>query len=140
MSILLFRGLKVYILSGLLSAMVARVLYGLVNQTETRFMIVLVAPTVEEIFKTGLAILMDTNIFFAHIVFGVVEFVSDSFGGSGIWPGLVAVALHSLLGYVTTWFLFHMGNVVTAVVAVIVIHAFWNYAAVRLLGASKDMS
>lgn len=92
-----------FVLAGLLSALTARLILGLVGKARNVLIIVMMAPAVEESAKSGLALLLDTNVFLAHAVFGGVELVADSLGGRGIWPGLAALVLHSLLGFATVW-------------------------------------
>ncbi|WP_347489677.1 hypothetical protein [Desulfoscipio sp. XC116] len=121
-----------FVLAGLLSALTARLILGLVGKARNVLIIVMMAPAVEESAKSGLALLLDTNVFLAHAVFGGVELVADSLGGRGIWPGLAALVLHSLLGFATVWLLTYVG-VAMAVVLAALLHGLWNYTAVRLL-------
>ncbi|AGK99753.1 hypothetical protein [Desulfoscipio gibsoniae] len=121
-----------FVVAGLLSAVIARYILGLVGRADDAVMIVLAAPVVEEVSKTGLALLWGADVFLVHIVFGGTELFSDSLGGRGIWPGLAALVLHSLLGFGTAWLLMHAG-VTVALALAIVLHGLWNYTAVRLL-------
>ncbi len=121
-----------FVLAGLLSALTIRWLLGLVGRAGSMVMIVLVAPVAEEVTKTGLALLLGTDVFLAHMVFGGVELVTDSINGRSIWPGLVALVLHSILGITTAWLLAYAG-VTVAVALAVLLHGLWNYTAVRLL-------
>lgn len=119
-----------FVLAGLLAAATARGILGLVGRDGGLTLTVLVAPVAEEVTKTGLALLLGADVFLTHVVFGGAELVADFSGGRGIWPGLAALALHSLLGFVTAWFLAYAG--VAAVAPAVMLHVLWNYAAVRL--------
>lgn len=119
-----------FVLAGLLSAVTARGILGLAGRDGGLALIVLVAPVAEEVIKTGLALLLGADVFLTHVVFGGAELVADFSGGRGIWPGLAALALHSLLGFVTAWFLAYAG--MAAVVPAAMLHAMWNYTALRL--------
>jgi len=121
-----------FVMAGLLSAVTARWLLGLVGRADSIVVIVLVAPVVEEVSKTGLALLLGADVFLAHMVFGGMELVTDSLNGHSIWPGLVALVLHSMLGIATAWLLAYAG-VSVAVVLAALLHGLWNYIAVRLL-------
>ncbi len=121
-----------FILAGLLSALTARLLLGLVGRAGSMVVIVLVAPVVEEVAKTGLAVIMSTDVFMAHMVFGGAELAADFINGRSLWPGLVALVLHSMLGITTAWLLDYAG-VMAAVASAILLHMLWNYTAVRLL-------
>ncbi|KAF1085832.1 hypothetical protein SPSYN_00561 [Sporotomaculum syntrophicum] len=121
-----------FVLAGLLSAVLARCILGLVGQAGSMVIIVLVAPVVEEVAKTGSALLLDTDIFLAHMVFGGAELVSDFLNRRSLWPGLVALVLHSILGIATAWLLGYVG-VTIAVALVVLLHGLWNYTTVRLL-------
>jgi len=121
-----------FVLAGLMSAVLARWLLGLVGQASSMFMIVLVAPALEEVVKTGLALLLGTDVFLTHMIFGCVELVTDSLNDLNIWPGLVALVLHGMLGMATVWFL-ASGGVLAAVALAVLLHGLWNFTAVRLL-------
>ncbi|SFR04425.1 hypothetical protein [Desulfoscipio geothermicus] len=123
-----------HIFAGLFAALAARVMLGLVRRSDTRAVITLVAPAVEELAKTGLALFWGADIFYTHVVFGGAELAADSLKRRGIWPGLAALALHSALGFVTVWLAAYTGVVALAAVAATVLHSLWNYAAVTLLG------
>lgn len=126
-----------YILAGLLAAFMARFILGLALNTTTRAMIVFVGPGVEELLKTGLAWQLGAEIFYTHVVFGGVELLADSLSKNGIWPGLVALSLHSVLGYITVWLVSNTASLASAVFVVAVLHALWNYTAITLLGPNK---
>jgi hypothetical protein len=119
-------------MAGLLAAVMVRWLLGLIGRAGSMAMIVLVAPVVEEVAKTGLALFFGTDVFLTHMVFGGAELVTDSLNGRSIWPGLVALVLHSMLGMATAWLLAYAG-VSVAVVLAVLLHGLWNYTAVRLL-------
>lgn len=121
-----------YVMTGLLSAIFARWILDLIGPAGSMFMIVFVGPVVEEITKTGLALLWGTDVFLTHMVFGGAELVNDSLNGRNIWPGLVALTLHSMLGMATAWLLVSNG-VFMAVGFAVLLHGLWNYTAVRLL-------
>ncbi len=121
-----------FVLAGLLSAVTARCILGLVGQTDSIIMIVLVAPVVEEVAKTGSAFLLGTDVFLAHMVFGGAELVTDFLNRRSLWPGLVALVLHSILGIATAWLLGYVGLTIAVALAVL-LHGLWNYTVVRLL-------
>lgn len=126
-----------YIWAGLLSAVAARFFLGLVGKSGTRGVIVLVAPAVEETAKTGAALLLNADIFLTHVVFGGVELAADSRRGRGVWPGLAALALHSVLGFIAAWLYQARESLPLALLPAAALHALWNHAAVVLLGPGR---
>lgn len=123
-----------YLGAGLLAAVAAGFFLQLVGQSGSRVIIVLVAPVMEEIAKTGAALLFNTSVFLTHLVFGVAELAADSRRGRGIWPGLAALVLHGVLGLITAWLYRVYASPPVALAAATVLHVFWNHAAVALLG------
>lgn len=128
-----------YIWAGFGSAVASWLFLGLLVRCKTRVKVTLWAPVVEEIAKTGAALFFNTDIFLSHVIFGGVELLLDTLRGSGPWPGLVALALHSVLGFVVAW-LYQVGaSIFIAVFLAVLLHVLWNYTMVTLLGpASQD--
>jgi len=127
-----------YILAGLISAVAVRILLGMLNRPDSRLVITLVAPLFEEVAKTGLAVLLSAGVFYTHAIFGAVELLSDTMRGRGIWPGMTALILHSVLGYLTAWIFYAGGLLLPALLAAAVLHSMWNYAAVSFLGRGRN--
>ncbi|SFG99655.1 hypothetical protein SAMN05660649_03456 [Desulfotomaculum arcticum] len=124
-----------YLISGFFSALAARVVLGAITVSgSSRLMIVVLAPIVEETAKTGSALLFNAGIFYTHVVFGGVELVMDTLRRRGVWPGLAALALHSILGLVTQWLYLLYGSPALALTVAVLLHAAWNYTVVVLLG------
>lgn len=104
----------------------------------SRLVIILLAPVVEEAAKTGAALLFNAGIFYTHVVFGSLELIMDTLRRRGVWPGLAALALHSILGFATQWLYRLYGSLALALAVAVLLHAAWNYTAVVLLGPNPD--
>ncbi|WP_051273345.1 hypothetical protein [Desulfotruncus alcoholivorax] len=130
-----------YLISGFFSALSARVILGAVAvNSNSKPVIVLLGPVVEEIAKTGSAMLFNAGIFYTHVVFGSLELVMDTLRRRGVWPGLAALVLHSILGFATQWLLGLYGSLALALTVAVLLHAMWNYTSVVLLGPNLKKS
>lgn len=121
------------VLAGLLAALVAWPLNGLVMRAAGSRGIIWLAPSVEETAKTGLALLLGAYIPFTHLVFGLVEALWDAAGpGRGRYAGMIGLIAHTLFGYGTFW-LCRAGVPVWASAGVVyLIHASWNALVIYL--------
>lgn len=91
-------------------------------------------PVLEELLKTGLAVLCRTSIIGTHGVFGMVEFVWDfSNPGTGHWlPALAGLLSHLLYGFLTYWIALLTNNLGLGVLVAAVVHMAWNRLMLRL--------
>jgi hypothetical protein len=94
-----------------------------------------VIPVVEEVLKTGLAIILGASILGAHLIFGVIEGAYDLITGGEhrAWAGVISVVSHFIFGLVTLTVSTNLG-VLPAVAISITIHAGWNIIIIKLAG------
>lgn len=97
--------------------------------------VVWIGPVMEELGKTGIAIIIGAGVVAVHVVFGIIEALFD------IWAdtprryaaALISIAGHSAFGYITiggyTFFASWWGGVLAGIVA----HVFWNSYVIMFL-------
>lgn len=97
--------------------------------------VVWIGPVIEELGKTGIAIVVGAGVVAVHMFFGVLEAIFD------IWTGtphryaaaLISVAGHSAFGYMTIWGHASVSSWWGGVLVGIVAHVFWNSYVIMFL-------
>lgn len=90
--------------------------------------VVWIGPVIEELGKTGIAMILGASIVPAHAFFGVLEAIWDLWAGTAnrYTAAFISIFGHSVFGYVTMWgyayFSSWWGGVITGIAA----HVFWN--------------
>lgn len=90
--------------------------------------IIILAPLVEELAKSGAAIIAGSSMVLTHGMFGLIEGVYDAWdsGWSGLSAGLLSFLGHIFYGLVT-WQVWQKHGVFwLAVIAGYVVHTLWN--------------
>lgn len=128
--------------------------------------IIYIVPLVEELAKTGLAVLFNASIIMVHVSFGLIEGIYDFFytvgeykrscgikkanaGTScqrslfnarktGLSAGLVSLAGHLLYGLVTAWAFTQSGQIAVGVAGGYLVHMLWNLVVMRFLVHKKE--
>lgn len=94
-----------------------------------------IGPVIEELAKTGTAMILGAAIVPVHFLFGVFEAVFDIWTGAShrYIAAFVSVAGHSAFGYITVWgtgfFSAWWGGLLFGIAA----HVFWNSYVVMFL-------
>lgn len=117
-----------FLLAGLLAAGICWYLNGLMVDKFERWWVIIFGPGVEEILKTGLAIILSANILLTHAVFGVVEAVRDVSSGqtSGIVAGIASLVGHCFFGYLAFWGYVRFQSFTYAIFIPLTAHLLWN--------------
>lgn len=93
------------------------------------------APVIEEIFKTGLAILLSGDILFSHIIFGVAEASYDIIKNRGrlsYTAGVAGLISHTAFGAITACVSRLLKSLLLGIAAAVIIHMFWNYIIIHI--------
>lgn len=130
-----------YLVAGLGAALLAWGLNVLVVKGGGERCIIWVIPWLEEVIKTGAALLVGTSIPLTHGVFGLVEAVHDCMTSRrwGFWAGLASVVSHWFFGQITQYFLSQMGYWLLGVGVAAVAHVSWNLAITRFFAGLQRM-
>lgn len=101
--------------------------------------IIYLVPLVEEVAKTGLAIVVNAPIFYTHAVFGTVEGITDIYSGRplGIAAGWVSYVGHMVFGLLSGWVYQRWGSVWLAILPGYLTHMAWNGFVMKVLVSPK---
>lgn len=128
-----------YIVAGLLAAAVSwagnRAALKLIGTK----VIIISAPLLEELAKSGISILLNTSLVLTHGVFGIVEGLYDAWGSGfrGIKAGIISFSGHFFYGYVTYLVLSKYDLFFAAVLAGYLVHTLWNIAVMKFMVTKK---
>ncbi|NLK00695.1 MAG: hypothetical protein GX318_05590 [Clostridia bacterium] len=120
----------VYILPGVLAAVLAY----LSNWMAVRFLgnvaIITVIPFFEEMYKSLIPVFLGAPLIYSHITFGVIEaayeFVTAGKDGAAI-GGMVSLISHLVFGIIT-WAAYYISkSLLFSVLFAALIHCLWNY-------------
>ena len=98
--------------------------------------LVILAPLVEEVAKTGFAILLQTSIIGGHFVFGLIEGVYDIYTSpkkTGKWAALASVISHSFFGIITYFLYIKTGLLPVGIGLAWIFHSSWNWYIIKNL-------
>lgn len=97
------------------------------------------APLLEEILKTGLALLLGASFWVSHLVFGVIEGIYDlKVSRFGLAAAACSVAGHLLFGLAATVLGKKVPGVIAPVAGGTVLHWLWNVFVLTRLGERGD--
>jgi len=101
--------------------------------------VISLSPALEEAAKTIPAYYLGADIFFTHVIFGVVEAGYDWRTGRRHGPpaAFLSVAGHGLFGFATAGVLYLTGSLWLAVASTAAVHIAWNVAAIRLTAGKE---
>lgn len=90
--------------------------------------VIWLVPPLEEILKTGSALLIGAAIPLVHAVFGLLEAIHDYLASSrwGFWAGISSIVTHFLLGLGTVFFYRLLSSWFWAIFAAMLLHILWN--------------
>lgn len=102
--------------------------------------IIYIVPLVEELAKTGLAVLFNAPVILVHAGFGLIEGIYDFFytRKTGLSAGLVSLTGHLLYGLVTVWAFKQSGQMAVGIVGGYLVHMLWNLVVMRFLVHKKE--
>lgn len=97
--------------------------------------VIWLVPPLEEILKTGLAVLWGASMPLAHGAFGLLEAVHDYLSSPrwGLWAGLCSIITHFLLGWVTLLSYRFYPSWILAILVSSFLHIIWNAVVISLL-------
>lgn len=103
--------------------------------------IVCIVPFVEEVAKTGLAVLFKASIILTHGIFGLVEAIYDLVYSqkTGFIAGLASIVGHLLYGLAAAWAYWESGQIAAALMAGYLLHMLWNFIVMRFLVKKKGV-
>lgn len=114
--------------AGLLAAAAAFILNRYLVGVMGEGAIAKLIPAVEEILKTGSALLWGTSIPFTHGVFGAVEAIHEiQASPRGLWSGIMAFINHLFYGIVTLAVMEVAGGWFWGLAGAIALHTLWNW-------------
>ncbi|MCG0275796.1 MAG: hypothetical protein L5655_06460 [Thermosediminibacteraceae bacterium] len=122
------------IIAGFLSALLALVINTKLADYSKRQAITLGAPVIEEILKTGMAVLFGGSVILSHLCFGIAEAVYDVARKRDIrsyFAGVTAVLSHALFGAAAVWTMEHLRSVVSGILVSFLLHISWNRWVIR---------
>lgn len=120
--------------AGLLAAVISYYLNGKALMFIGDNAVIYGAPAIEEISKTGLALLLGGNVLFSHIVFGMAEALYDVVRNRGVLSytaGVAGLVSHAVFGIITVYAWRIFDGPLTGVVAAAVIHMLWNHMIIK---------
>lgn len=123
------------ILAGLLAAAASYYLNGKALALMGKAAISYGAPVIEELTKTGLAVLLSGDIFLSHIIFGAAEASCDIIKNRGrlsYAAGAAGLISHTAFGAITVCSGRFLKSLLPGIAAAVIIHMCWNYAVTRI--------
>ncbi len=129
--------------SSAVAAVVAAYVCNRLSRTRVgRRAIVLVAPGLEESFKTGAALLLGAPVFGVHVAFGGLEAVYDLVTGTGagrrVGAAAAGLAGHTLFGALTVAAAEASGSWPLGVAAAYFVHVGWNALVMSRARPNRD--
>lgn len=123
-----------YWFAGLFAAGVAWVMNRWVVKYFGESAVIWIIPWLEEIIKTGVAVLSGASLILTHGVFGLLEAVHDYVASPrwGILAGLISIISHWFYGLVTLFLYQRTSLWLGSALSAAVLHVGWNYMMVRL--------
>jgi len=121
--------------SGFVAALFSYYINSKALQSAGEKVIIYWAPILEELLKTGFALVLKGGIILSHVTFGAVEAVYDIWANDSItayWAGFASILSHSVFGAITQYFIFCAHNTFLGIVIAALIHIAWNFAVIKL--------
>lgn len=92
--------------------------------------LIVIIPLVEEVAKSGAALLLETNFLGTHFIFGCIEGIYDIITSSkkiGNWAALASIISHSFFGGTTYLVHYASGSISLAIFVAWLFHTGWNW-------------
>lgn len=104
--------------------------------------IAFLSPLLEELAKSGSAVILDSPMVLTHGVFGLIEALYDArhAGIRGIEAGLISILGHLFYGYITYQVLHKHNSFLFGIFAGYLIHMLWNIAAMKFAVKERKSS
>ncbi len=117
----------IYFASGFLAAGVSWLINGMLIERFGNRAVIFFGPAVEELAKTGLAVLLNTSIIITHALFGTFEAAWElKLTRNGLRAAFYAQATHLFYGIISA-LAWHFLGFVPAVALAYILHMSWNY-------------
>jgi len=123
------------IISGLSAALISYHLNAKALKTFGKRAISYGAPIVEELLKTGLAVLLGGDIMASHVTFGTAEAfydLSKNRGASSVYACIAGFFSHALFGVITVYVAKVTSQVLCGIAVSAAVHMLWNYAVMEI--------
>lgn len=123
-----------YLWAGLLAAAGAWILNRFVVKYYGDAAIIWIIPWLEEILKTGIALVFGANLVLTHGVFGLIEASHDYLVSPrwGLWAGLAGIVSHWFYGWFTETLFKQTSSWLISIFFAGVLHVLWNDVMIRL--------
>lgn len=120
------------VLGGILAAVVSWVFNGkILTIFDNNKAVIFIGPAIEELLKTGLALVLAAPLIISHAVFGLVEAIWEfSIYKKGAVAGLLAVLSHLFYGFLTMM-VAEKVRIVIALIVAYTAHMLWNYLVIH---------
>jgi hypothetical protein len=121
--------------SGLLAALLSYCLNSKVLKNVGEEAITFWAPALEELLKTGFALVLGGGVILSHVTFGVVEAFNDirkNRSTTAYLAGVASLVSHSAFGAITQYFIYYLNSCLFGLSIAIIFHVVWNYTVVNL--------
>jgi hypothetical protein len=115
--------------SGLLAALLSYHINSYALKKVGEEAIIFLAPLLEELLKTGLALISGGGVFLSHVTFGTVEALYDmgkNRGNRAYWAGFASLVSHSVFGAITQYSIYYIGKPLLGLSLAVAIHVVWN--------------
>jgi len=122
------------IISGGAAALVSYCINSRALKSKGEKVIIYWAPILEELLKTGFALVLRSNVFLSHVTFGAVEAVYDIWAQDSITAylaGLASFISHGVFGAITQHFIYQ-GHTFLGIATAVLIHIAWNYVVIKM--------
>ena len=123
-----------FILAGIIAALFSYIFNKLVLKKLGNIGIIIAVPLIEESSKTIFAIILNTGLIAAHLVFGIIEGIYDIINSSentGKWAALVSLASHSIFGIATHLTIKAGYPVYWGISLAWLLHSGWNWYIIK---------
>lgn len=123
-----------YLWAGLFAAAGAWILNRFVVKHWGEAAIIWVIPWLEEILKTGIAVLLKANLVLTHGIFGLIEASHDYLVSPrwGLLAGLTGIVSHWFYGWFTAMLFKQTSSWLISIFCAGLLHVFWNHVMIRL--------
>jgi len=94
------------------------------------------APLVEELLKTGMAVLFGGYIIISHVIFGTVEALYDLLknrGATSVYACITGFISHAVFGIITVYVANITSQLLWGIAISTAVHMLWNYIVIEVL-------